>query len=212
MLIFFIMATIVFTYGYEGVISSFVTANPPVFVFETLKDLIQNGCSVMSVAGHRFILESLFDGENITSSYNGSIVLVSSVEEYNVLALGNTGTIIQAGEAQYLKLEMTKYYANVSCHGTTRSYALRDEIFQIVGLAHEQFVVSLEGLIVSGIVKMYYQYYIQFYHKDDVYKGCWRNGSRRISTSAVYYDRLENALDIYTMGCHTWNLVSSVNL
>jgi len=41
-LITFIFATILFTYGYEGVISSFMTVPPPFKVFKTLRELIMD--------------------------------------------------------------------------------------------------------------------------------------------------------------------------
>jgi len=46
-LIIFILATIIFTYGYEGIISSLVIVPPPIKVFNTMKELLDNGYRIV---------------------------------------------------------------------------------------------------------------------------------------------------------------------
>jgi len=67
LLIIFILATIIFTYGYEGVISSLLTAQPPVIMYETLKDLLGAGYKiVLSKDINLNAYKVIFDTENIT--------------------------------------------------------------------------------------------------------------------------------------------------
>jgi len=46
-LVFFILAAVVFTYGYEGVISSFLTIPPPIIIYDTLKELIDQNYKIL---------------------------------------------------------------------------------------------------------------------------------------------------------------------
>jgi len=63
----FILATIVFTHGYEGVSSSFVTVSPPVVVIQKLKDLLNHGYRILNLErGNMRTYALVFTRENIT--------------------------------------------------------------------------------------------------------------------------------------------------
>jgi len=67
-LILFILATIIFTYGYEGVISSYLTVLPPIVVLKTVRELIESGYQVIGPnRGQEYPeLELLLKRENLS--------------------------------------------------------------------------------------------------------------------------------------------------
>jgi len=74
-LVLFILATIIFTYGYEGIISSFVTVPSPVKVYQSLGELLENGYRIV---GHH-VRASDHQLKNILRKQNISLEPQSSV-------------------------------------------------------------------------------------------------------------------------------------
>jgi len=75
LLMIFILATIIFSYGYEGVVSSLLTAQPPLIVFTTLKEVLNGGYKLFAPNGgeltpYKRIFEREYNGyscvQNVT--------------------------------------------------------------------------------------------------------------------------------------------------
>ena len=117
----------------------------------------------------------------------------------------NRTTVIPTGAEQSMKIVMRRHYTNVSCHAASTPYALRDEIFQIVGLAHERFAVALERLIISGILNMYNQYYA-FIAKIGYMKVVQKMEAEGKDLVYLSEQRLEFTLQAFTMT--DWKMLS----
>jgi len=69
LLMIFIIAAIIFTYGYEGIVSSFLTVQPPVKVYETLKGLLSANYTMRAPTdGILDEYKEIFKRGNITGS------------------------------------------------------------------------------------------------------------------------------------------------
>jgi len=124
-IIVFILATIIFTYGYEGVISSFLTVKPPVFVYETLKDLLDKGYRISKPNGSNFTpYKFLFERENITGSIESRISWLpwntTNLGDYAALAECNVTSNIADDDRRACRVAMNGFmdFANTQlyCH------------------------------------------------------------------------------------------------
>jgi len=114
LLMIFILATIIFTYGYEGVVSSLLTVQPPVFVFKTLKELLFNDSYKIatSVGNSLAPFQRIFEQENIPENMHSKIAWKprgqTRGEEIDALAQCNTTITITAQEQESWKV--SSYY------------------------------------------------------------------------------------------------------
>jgi len=111
-LLVFILASIIFTYGYEGVISSLLTVEPPVKTFKTLRELIDNGYKILSYgfsnAANEHIQE-VFTHENITANLS-STFLDSSSDLFNYSEAHQIDLLLNSKSAQMLSTRTREMY------------------------------------------------------------------------------------------------------
>jgi len=92
--VLFILTTIILTYGYEGIISSLLTAKPPVFVYETLKEAFVAGYKIYGYVDTDWEpYAAIFQEENITDIDKNTVNttwLVGVEEEQAELAKCNS--------------------------------------------------------------------------------------------------------------------------
>jgi len=161
LLIILMFAGIVFTYGYERVVSSFVTVNPPLIVFNTLKETLD--------AGYKFLyakmrgeslrpLEEIFQRENITGSAESKVIWTSwnpYAIDYSIHAKCNVTSLKYANFEKQYKVAILKYYPELGCHYVRNTISSRVEVFQFMGYFRQRFVTSMQFLYQAGIMLMY---------------------------------------------------------
>jgi len=171
LLMIFILATIIFTYGYEGVISSFVTVQPPIIVFKTLKDLLAAGYKVLQVSQSPVIgyLTPIIGNENITEEpeswitlenlpNNGSLEDVQ-YEPFKRLAQCNVTSDFKSKFLKQYSVLLKKKAPTTSCQLIRDTSFSTNRIYHFfAGLAQPKLVFVVERLVQSGIVDWYYLY------------------------------------------------------
>jgi len=167
LLMVFILATIIFTYGYEGVVSSLLTAQPPLMVFKTLKELLGVGYKIYAISGtsltpYRRILEK----ENITGTPESKMVFsdwTGTSDELSNLAQCNLTFVVQTELKIAWKSAINKAYDKISCKYVRNSRYSYDTVFQYFGEYYLRFAVVEDLMIQSGIWSYYtaYEKYIQ---------------------------------------------------
>jgi len=138
-LIIFIFATIIFTYGYEGVISSFLTVPPPIKVFKRLRDLVVSGYKIMGInEGSLRELNELFERDNISIPINDSIVHGSYYfSDYQIkTSLSQCNTTFQVS-ARFEEASISSFveiiFAQVKCHVVKHSKKLANTNYFFFG-------------------------------------------------------------------------------
>jgi len=183
LLIIFILATIIFTYGYEGVISSLVIVQPPVIIFKRLKDLIVAQYKVLQfdmiplrspfpvpvpdyltpIISYENITEkpaswiSMEDISNLISSdgtWSTNEIIFKRLVGNNVTSLFRTDILKQ------FKVIISEYTPRgTTCHLARDTIVSNNRLFQFyAGIGQPQLVQVVERLLHSGIVEYYYSY------------------------------------------------------
>ena len=164
LLMIFILITIVLTYGYEGVISSFLTAQPPLIVYNTLKELLSNGYQMYAPHGgdltpYRRILEK----ENITRSLESKLFMSNWKRNTNTyvvskLAQCNLTFVVQTELQNTWKVEINRAYDKINCKYVKETRHSFNIVFQYFGEHYLKFVKYEEIMIQSGIWAYYINY------------------------------------------------------
>jgi len=160
MLLIFILATIIFTYGYEGIISSFLTVPPPVKVFETLSQLIENGYKITGYheEGNYSELNELFRNENISSSVKSKILknntYFTNSQYMDSTAACNTTSLYLRRREESFRYYIEDVYPGIKCHTLTRSRTILQKTYLFFG--HMQRRLSRIGrfLTEAGVLLM----------------------------------------------------------
>jgi len=166
--IVFVLVAIVFTYGYEGVISSFLTVSPPLDVYAKLKPMVEDGYKIMLPSGSDIeTTRNLFKRENITGSINSMILWIpwstyqrSGTEEF--LHSNVTGTISLDDQKRWIA-NMREIDPTLSCNCVSDVVLIQNNVFHFMGLARRKLAEISELLIQSGILDLFrnnYKYVI----------------------------------------------------
>jgi len=161
--LFLISATIIFTYGYEGVISSFLTVQPPVIIYKKLKDLLLANYKILiNELQDPVTLIPVFKTENITETLKSSIVVISQDLELLASKLFlartcNTTLLINYDGQKECKILLKKAFPDIFCYSVTETVVSRDEIFNFFGVYHIVFSKIVDSFISSGILSWYYK-------------------------------------------------------
>ena len=95
LLMVFILVTIILTYGYEGVISCFLTAQPPLIVFKTLKELLGVGYKMYAIRGTSVApFKRIFEQENITGTPRRSLKWCYQISQEHQMNFRNWHNVI----------------------------------------------------------------------------------------------------------------------
>jgi len=161
LLMVFILAAVIFTYGYEGVVSSFLTVQPGMTVVETLKELVDREGYKIAVYGdgtetpHRPVLKR----ENITS--NPVSIMRSmgwdpsdNTKAYALSTCNFTMALTQASHEKWLVL-MNKRYPKISCKVIRKTKYVEDIIYFYWGQYYLNFVKVEEWFVQSGLMNYY---------------------------------------------------------
>jgi len=169
LLIVFILATIIFTYGYEGIISSLLIVTPPEILYHHLNDLLTN--KKYKIRADKYSLwmcNRLLIRENITFNSEFDIDFVTGnrpIEtEYSRLAQCNITTLIHTEATMAFKLFVNILENDqVSCNHVKEPRFRFVTLHQFFGLNSPRFTQIEEMLVHSGIWTHYYDYekYIQ---------------------------------------------------
>jgi len=157
-LIVFIFMSIIFTYGYEGVISSRLIVQPPVIVVNNLKDLLDNNYKIIDAvpdAERKFV--EIFKAENIPlERVNSSIVHTGIGQRDAEFLLLSQCNVTKAFDAQWAKfLPIRKEYLNVSCQSVKTTSLPLLELIRTHGFGHYRLMEMVRWLGESGILGMY---------------------------------------------------------
>jgi len=163
LLIIFIMATIIFTYGYEGTISSFLTVQPEVVVYKTLKDLLDHNYVILSTKNarvHPYI--PIFRRENITGTPHSRMVFVSQElrpkQIFSVLQQCNLTYAVKGEVKEAWKTAISTAIGQNTCHYVLKTVYSYDSVHQYLGNYYLKLLAVVERLIQSGV----YEYFHDF--------------------------------------------------
>jgi len=161
-LIVFVFCTIVFAYGYESIVSSFLTVLPPYKVFKTLKELVENGYKIVGFSRDEDQvpdLAAVFKRENISASLRSSVVEGGARLSYGqqLLAVGQCNATLNHGVPilnQYIR-DFHKYYPSINCHVVRNTVILKPLTFFFFGDSKEQLSQVLHKMGEAGLPSMY---------------------------------------------------------
>jgi len=122
--VIYILSSIIFTYGYEGVISSLVIVKPPVIIHDRLKDMLANH-------DFKILYPQLSSTSPVTDVFE-SEKIVGNITDYllptpynrvdriryvtSQLANCNTTTNFEFGNGLFLKMQMKDTFPHLSCN------------------------------------------------------------------------------------------------
>jgi len=159
-IIIFIFATIIFTYGYEGVISSFLTIRPPIIILETLRDLIENGYKIIEANrdGGYHTLRALLKKENISTSYTE--LIERTIRTPEVLSHCNTTVAEPSHHIESLGNAVVKGFGEngIKCHATKPTGRDYERIYFFFGPMKKDLYTFGCRLLESGILNMMHNY------------------------------------------------------
>jgi len=165
----FVFAAIVITSGYEGIISSLLSVPPGAVIFNTLKELIDNGYQIIGYAPNVLTaeLEAIFKREKITSrNITQSLIPDTHVmdeNEYSVmLANYNTTRSFSSDFVGKVQINIEKRFSNMFCHTAINTIIPSKEIHTFVGHAHLKLFKSVNLFRESGILTFYHDLIIYF--------------------------------------------------
>jgi len=168
-LMVFILATIIFTYGYEGVISSFITVPPPFKIFSTLSELLNSKYKIMipDYGGNIFlnsdIYHALFKAENIALNHSnmGRYFQPTRGSESHFgfnLPFGNL-TVAYAPEVlDYWQFAMWQKHGKEGLRCFRASKIAGPQIktkYTFFGFYHSHMMRALQVLFESGVLGLY---------------------------------------------------------
>ena len=178
-LILFIFASILFTYGYESFISCSLTVPPPFVVFTHLKDLIENGYKIFGLTEHgdgdlMKKLRRTFVALNITASVESSIVPESYFLStyYVVLGLSQcnvTFPVVKHMEEAW-KTEIAKQTRGVNCYFGKEATAENDPMLYSFSGPLKKDLVKIAGYFQeSGILSMYMDFVFNGVNREKIF-------------------------------------------
>jgi len=172
MYIAFMLATIVLTYGYEGVISSFITVPPPYFVLNTLAELLNNGYKIMvfnqveASIGHTSYYHQLFARDGINASRVDESMAYISPEESTHSAVMKNMAHCNLTYCRYLHEPTIRNNPDIRCHFARETTIAQDKLFHYFGRGMLDFSQMLRRFLESGIWSMYETYSMHLYLVD----------------------------------------------
>jgi len=170
-LIIFMQACIVFTYGYEGIISSFVTVPSAVTVFETLESLLKADYKVDGFPEGN--LRELFRIENITLPVNLSMTRShsqyrTSLQQYRLLANFTTMLLPYTEARRFTANVLNIYSGKISnCHLVKQTTIPIPQLYYFSGEYHVNLRRIEQIMQESGI--------LLFCHKLEVFVTSYLN-------------------------------------
>jgi len=166
--IIFILGAIIFTYGYEGVFSSFLTVPPPYVIMKTLRESFERGLKLMMVRkldATNPVNQDIFAGENISLSRIDDIIVplkrFSSNKYSDTLAqLANCNVTYCGPDLQIMRWHAERFNSKVriKCHFIRDTVVRLVELYTFWGdskLALEQVTIRM---MESGLWSMYHNY------------------------------------------------------
>jgi len=159
-LMIFILATIVFTYGYKGVVSSFLTVQPPVVVFRNLKDLYADGNRYKFLApkgSDMSFLKPVFDRENISEQLVTGIKWLNWTQQlvkeniFHLLERCNSTYAIRKYSESEWKIKIKKLNDKINCNSVKETSILSNYIHQYFGPHFLKFTLVEQIFVESGI-------------------------------------------------------------
>jgi len=165
-LILFILVTIVLTYGYEGVISSFIMAPSPVVVLKNLRDLISNNYAMIGSKGYDKVsrnLKFLFDKNNVSEAEQKAFIIPDTHElslerTVQFMRHSNVTMLTRADETMFALTGFSHRFGGGSkCHAVQESCSGID-LYHFGGPSRNKLGHLSRSLMESGILGMYYDY------------------------------------------------------
>jgi len=159
LLMIFILATIIFTYGYEGIISSLLTVKPPLIIYPTLKTLVDLGYKILRSdidPGEKLI--RIFEMENITQDVQSSVKIFNTKDKYELALEFSKCNVCGEFRSEAVALwilHMNNHFPNISCYCVTKTTDTDQIIYSFLGLLHETMFKIAEIFIESGILGLY---------------------------------------------------------
>jgi len=157
MLILFIAASVVFTYGYEGVISSLLIVPPPVQTLDSLKELLEQNYKI----GVRFLddadyllAKTVFKQENISARIESVAVRrgnSTSKEDAQLSGCDFSIRVKKDEELRVHQLRMRQRKPPVFCHITKNTAMSGNQDIYFLGHSHSQLATNTKRITESGI-------------------------------------------------------------
>jgi len=165
-LIVFIFASIVFTYGYEGVISSLITVLPPFKTFKTIKELVDNGYKII-MDDMGFKTKELLRREGINSSFESLIIHDSTtwdrLKAYRALSFCNT-TVRQSIDSLDMDIQMLREWQDQynlrsgTCHVVSETEWRLPKWFIVYGALRFEFGKMMAHFFAAGLPSVFSNY------------------------------------------------------
>jgi len=200
-LIIFIFATIIFTYGYEGVVSSFLTIPPPFEVFKTLNDLLRANYTLAGVSettrNPNFLVA--LERENISTTpeniakivLHGNVFLPNSKIKKKVAEI-ESATLQPNRITYYYRYSIEDRY-DVKCH-TVKHFVMSQQLYSILfGETHKLVVKILQRIEEAGMASNIHDLVIHL---------------RRCAWSASINKALKKENDVVPFKMSDWKILS----
>jgi len=166
LLIAFIFATIVFTYGYEGVISSLLTVPPPLLVYDKLKDLLEAGYKIrLSANESKAQYIPIFNAENITGTVDSRGFEIPEPLGINftlrktILTHCNLTTSLNPRAFKQYKFYIRNIQSKLSCKFVRDTKSYNNYVFQFIGTNLLKVARATVMIIQSGILEWYTKFF-----------------------------------------------------
>jgi len=162
-LILAVLSAIVLTYGYEGVISSYLTVPEPFLIFKSLKDLLVNNYRIISQGPYVNALEEIFQRENITMELESSLVPntwnASALEFIKLLSLCNATMPIETNSLQRIAYTaILELNFDVYCQLALKTLYSEDLVYSFHGSRQLDLARITVTFFESGILQFYSKY------------------------------------------------------
>jgi len=156
-LIIFILATIIFTYGYEGVISSFLTVPPPIIILKTVRELIGSGYKIMLPPVQNYNYSAVLQRDNI--SYD-AVILGNSTDLKDLLHECKIAAPMMSSSVETMRnsVEDQHMEMGIKCHGITDTWGVTEFNYFFFGHLKKELYKFGCSLIESGILDMMHTY------------------------------------------------------
>jgi len=167
MLIIFIFGAIVFTYGYESVISSILIVPPSFKVFSTLNELLNNGYKIIGYNENAKNpeLQELFARENITMPVKSAMVegssFIADVEKILAQIQCNVTFHEPEHEAHYVTSIIEAILPGmIKCHVTKDTVLPDQTVYFFFGYWRKSFAALGLRMNEAGLITMFRSYTI----------------------------------------------------
>jgi len=157
MLVLLMLACIVITCGYESIISGFLTVPPPVVVFTSLQDLLDNGLKILVGSISFELWEIIFEVNNITSHDLESTLVSEDGLTYReltfMLAAGNTTKLFE------FYRDISRYeMQGKTCYLAPQTEHLKIHKYWFCGYEGWKLYEGMCRLFESGIMNLYQRF------------------------------------------------------